>query len=250
MAEKKIPIEDPEVMNSNESSSGKGVTDKHQHATSEQGAQSATNDTEQEKSTEVQSGEHEEDGSTGPFSFFGKKGGEKTVPESSLKEAQEKYIRALADFENFKKRSVKERSDLLKYQGERVFIDLLEVVDNLDRAIEAADSYELTEDGQRLREGVALIHRMFLQVLKKWDVRGEAAIGETFDPQKHEAISQMPSSEFAAGVVMNELEKTYFYKDKLIRPGKVVVAMAPTAPQGEELTAESASEGSAGEAEE
>lgn len=235
MAEKKIPIEDvaevevskadtarDEQINgemSQGTSTGEGRGDEGR---GDDGRGEAPGE-ELRESEEESSGE---DSTATGFSFFGKKNSEKMVPESSLKEAQEKYLRALADFENFKKRSMKERSDLLKYQGERVFIDLLEVADNLDRALEAANSYELTEDGQKLREGVELIQRMFLQVLKKWEVRGEGAVGEPFDPQKHEAISQMPSAEFAPGVVMNELEKTYFYKEKLIRPGKVVVAMA------------------------
>lgn len=230
MAEKKIPIEDAaevEVSRTegahNEQANNEQASGETIQATSPEDNQGEVQEEQPRESQEASSSE--ESAATG-FSFFGKKNNEKMVPESSLKEAQEKYLRALADFENFKKRSMKERSDLLKYQGERVFIDLLEVVDNLDRALEAANSYELTEDGKKLREGVELIQRMFLQVLKKWEVRGEGAVGDPFDPQKHEAISQMPSAEFAPGMVMNELEKTYFYKEKLIRPGKVVVAMA------------------------
>ncbi len=240
MAEKKIPIEDAaEVeVSKTESAHDELTSGATIQATSPEENQGEIHDEQRLESEEASSSE--ESTATG-FSFFGKKNSEKMVPESSLKEAQEKYLRALADFENFKKRSMKERSDLLKYQGERVFIDLLEVVDNLDRALEAANSYELTQDGQKLREGVELIQRMFLQVLKKWEVRGEGAVGEPFDPQKHEAISQMPSAEFAPGVVMNELEKTYFYKDKLVRPGKVVVAMAaPT--EGTESSSEKSEE--------
>jgi molecular chaperone GrpE len=144
-----------------------------------------------------------------------------------VKEVQEKYLRALADLENYKKRTLKERSDLLKYQGERVFTDLLEVIDNFDRAIESSGNYELSDDGKQLLEGLQLIHRMFVQVLEKWQVRGESAVGQQFDPQKHDAISQLPSTDFKPGEVMNELEKGYYYKDKLIRPAKVVVATAP-----------------------
>ncbi|MCB0321440.1 MAG: nucleotide exchange factor GrpE [Bdellovibrionales bacterium] len=141
--------------------------------------------------------------------------------EAELRDAKERYLRALADLDNVKKRTAKERSDLLKYQGERIFLDLLEVVDNFDRAMENVEA-----DSDTLREGVALIHRMLKQVLVKWDVQGESAVGKKFDPTQHEAISQMPSAEAEPGTIVNELEKPYFYKDKLIRPGKVVVSVA------------------------
>ncbi|MCI5065547.1 nucleotide exchange factor GrpE [bacterium] len=152
--------------------------------------------------------------------------GDYDVLNAQLREVQEKYIRALADFENYKKRVTKERSDLLKYQGERVFVDLLPVVDNFDRALEASGNYDLSEDGKKLQEGFELIHKMFVQVLEKWQVKGESAVGEPFDPEKHEAISQLPSEEHDDGVIMNELEKAFYYKGKLIRHAKVVVSKA------------------------
>lgn len=161
---------------------------------------------------------------------------------NALKEMEQKYLRALADFENFKKRSLKERSDLLKYQGEKVFIDLLGVVDNFDRALENAQA-----EPAQLREGVELIHRMFDQVLAKWDVKSEAAVGTPFDPNKHEAISQMPSEEHPPGTVVNELEKAFYYKDKLIRPAKVVVSLAA---EGKDSTDESETLGEADSSEE
>ncbi len=147
--------------------------------------------------------------------------------DSQAREFKEKYLRALADFENFKKRTLKERSDLLKYQGEKVFLDMLEVVDNIDLALQHAEA-----EPEKLREGVELIHKMFVSTLDKWGVRASSALGKPFDPNEHAAISQIPDGEAEPGTVINELKKAYFYKDKLLRPSEVVVSVAP--PEGGE----------------
>ncbi len=141
---------------------------------------------------------------------------------SELAELQDKHLRLLAEFENYRKRVTKERGDLLRYQGESIFQDLLEVADNFDRALSFADSNE-----EQLRQGLELIDKVLKDILKKWDVRGESAIGKQFDPRLHSALSQVPTPNAAPGTVLNELKKCYFYKDKLIRPAEVVVSMAP-----------------------
>lgn len=140
--------------------------------------------------------------------------------KAEAQENREKYLRALADFENYKKRVIRERSELLKYQGERAFRDILEVMDNLELAL----SHRETGDVDKFREGVTLIHKLFIDVLHRWDVRGESGIGEIFDPTKHNAISRVPDPEAPAGTIVNELKKAYYYKDKLLRPAEVVVA--------------------------
>ncbi len=139
-----------------------------------------------------------------------------------------KYLRALADFENYKKRVLKERSDLLKYQGEKIFYDILEVVDNLDLAL----AHENT-DPANLRAGLELIHKRFREILHRWDVRGASAVGKEFDPNIHNAISKIKVGDAKPGTIINELKLTYFYKDKLLRPGEVVVV------EGEAMAAES-----------
>ncbi|RMG39252.1 MAG: nucleotide exchange factor GrpE [Candidatus Dadabacteria bacterium] len=142
--------------------------------------------------------------------------------ERELQDLRQKYLRALADLENYKKRAVKERSELIKYQGENILADMVEVLDNLDRALEHSE-----QDPASLKEGVELIHRMFVDTLGKWQVRGESLVGQKFDPEKASAISQVQSEEYPPNTVVNELKKPYFYKDKLLRPGEVVVAVAP-----------------------
>ncbi len=141
---------------------------------------------------------------------------------AELQDASEKQLRVLADFDNFKKRAIKERSELQKYAGENLVVDLLEVLDNFERALENIDS-----DQTQFKEGVKLIHRMLGDVLRKHGIAAESAIGKKFEPQKHNALSQSPSESVETGHVVSELKKAYFYKDKLIRIGDVVVSSGP-----------------------
>jgi molecular chaperone GrpE len=139
-----------------------------------------------------------------------------------LADMRDRYVRLMADFENFKKRALKEQSELLKYQGERVIIDLLDVLDNLELALNHSSA-----DADKLKTGLEMIQKMFVERLGKWDVRGESGVGAPFDPQRHSAISRVPGADAKPGTIVGELKKAYFYKDKLIRPGEVVVAAEP-----------------------
>jgi len=139
--------------------------------------------------------------------------------EQELAEMRERYLRLMADFDNFKKRALKEQSELLKYQGERVVVDLLEVLDNLELAL-AHSSAEY----DKLKQGLEMVHKMFVERLGRWEIRGESSMGKDFDPHKHSAISRVPGNSAKPGTIVGELKRPYFYKDKLIRVGEVVVA--------------------------
>lgn len=139
--------------------------------------------------------------------------------EQELAEMKDRYLRLMADFENFKKRALKEQSELLKYQGERLVVDLLEVLDNLELAL-AHSSAEY----DKLKQGLEMVHKMFVERLGRWEIRGESSVGREFDPHRHAAISRVPGNSVKPGTVVGELKKPYFYKDKLIRVGEVVVA--------------------------
>ena len=141
--------------------------------------------------------------------------------EAELASLKQDYLRALAEQDNMKKRNTKERSELLKYQGERVIVDLLEVLDNLELALSQEDT--TLED---LKSGVEMIHKQFSGVFDKWEIKGHPGVGEAFDPQKHEALSTVPDAEVEPGTVIQELRKAYYYKDRLIRAGQVIVAKA------------------------
>jgi molecular chaperone GrpE len=138
---------------------------------------------------------------------------------AELSEYKDKYLRALADFQNLKERTVRERSELLKFQGEPVLLDIIPVLDNLELALQYADS-----DPQKILEGLKMIHKQFVDALERWGVKGVSGLGELFDPQRQNAISKVASADKEPGTVLQELKKAYFYKEKLIRVGEVVVA--------------------------
>lgn len=135
----------------------------------------------------------------------------------------DKYLRAVADLENYKRRAQKERSDLLRYAGENLARDLLEVVDNLELAL----NQNASASGSDILKGVEMIHKQFLSVLDRHSIKGEQAVGELFDPNKHQAVTAVPSEEYAPGTILEVFKKTYFFKDKLLRAGQVVVSRKP-----------------------
>lgn len=134
-------------------------------------------------------------------------------------ELKAKYIRALADFENYKKRAMKERSDVLKYQGEKILADIVQVVDNLELALGHKDA-----EPEKLVTGLEMIHRQFVDTLGRWDVRQKSVLGQPFDPNTQNALSKIPVADTEPGTVVNEFKKAYFYKDKLLRAAEVVVS--------------------------
>lgn len=161
--------------------------------------------------------------------------GEGGIPEAELlrmqaevKDSREKYLRTLAEFDNYKKRSIKERSDLIKYQGDKLVADLLPVLDDLERALEFKD-----QDPKGLIDGLQMIQKLFIDTLQKWEIKAQPQIGKPFDPVVSAAISQIPAQEGQeVGSVINEFRKPYFYKDKLIRLGEAVVATEPKKSEG------------------
>ncbi len=162
------------------------------------------------------------------FSKLDSESGESEDDESNistlkkeLREQKEKYLLLLADFDNFKKRVIKERSELVKYQGERVLFEIVEVLDNLERALEHKDS-----DESKLREGLELIHKQFVESLAKFEVIQVSTLGEAFDPNIQNALSIQQTSDVEPNRVVEEFKKAYKYKDKLLRPAEVVVSAA------------------------
>jgi molecular chaperone GrpE len=138
---------------------------------------------------------------------------------AELAEMKDKYLRTLADLENNRKRHVKERSELLKYQGDKILHDILEVADNLERALAEAE-----KDPNSLKDGVPLIYKLLMDTLAKWEVKPESGVGKPFDPAKYRALSRIAVDDAIPGTIISEMRKTYFYKDKLLRAGEVIVA--------------------------
>jgi molecular chaperone GrpE len=145
--------------------------------------------------------------------------------KKALKEAEEnrdRWMRAVADFENYKKRALQEKSKFLKYRNEELLRDLLTIVDNIERA---QMHCETTGRSDALADGVCMIAKMFREVLDRYGVKEMKALGETFDPHLHEAIARVPAANKPANQVVEEMEKGYMYQDRLLRPAKVVVSV-------------------------
>lgn len=140
----------------------------------------------------------------------------------------QKYLRLAADFENYRKRSAKEKADVVAYGNEELIKALLNVLDNLERALGHADE---NEDPKPVIEGVKLVHKQFLSCLEKFGVQFiEASPGQTFDPRLHQAIERVESPDFTPGLIISEMLPGYMLKDRLIRPALVVVSKGSNNP--------------------
>jgi molecular chaperone GrpE len=152
------------------------------------------------------------------------------VTAGELQAAKDRLLRTAADYENFRRRSAKEKQDLDRYAGERVIRDFLPVIDNLERALGHAD-VDAEDAGEGLREGVEMVVRQFQQALEKYGVAGFDSAGEKFDPERHEAIQQVESEEHDTGTVVTEFQRGYQIHERLLRPALVVVARNAADPE-------------------
>ena len=140
-----------------------------------------------------------------------------------LAEVEARGLRLLADYENFRKRALRERQEAARYGSQNLVKDLLSVVDNLDRAIGHAQQSE-GGDLQSLLHGVELVQREFSVVLAKHHVIEIEALGRPFNPALHEAMAQIDSETAEPNSIIDVLEKGYQLHDRLVRPSRVVVA--------------------------
>lgn len=154
---------------------------------------------------------------------------EETIPELSLEEKlqqenaalNDKYLRLFAEFDNFKRRTQKERAELLQTAGKDVIVSLLPVLDDFDRANKAIES---ATDINPIREGISLVHNKLKNLLAQKGLKEMESINTPFDTDNHEAITKIPApNEEMKGKVIDELEKGYTLNDKVIRFAKVVV---------------------------
>jgi len=151
--------------------------------------------------------------------------------EEEVKTLYDKLLRTQAEFENYKKRIEKEKSDLRKYAGEGILREIIHTVDNLEMAIKHASESDQSES---ISEGMEIILKQFLKSLERFGVKGFVSIGETFDPNRHEAMIQVESAEHEANTIIAESQKGYFLHGRLLRPALVSVTRAPQAEADEE----------------
>ena len=139
--------------------------------------------------------------------------------EKESKDHYERYLRAVAELDNYKKRAAREKADIIKYGKEDLVKDVLPFLDSLDRALEHKDS----NDAQAFKDGIALIQDQLLCCLKKHGVERIESAGADFDPNFHEALMQMDSADHQDNQVVSEMEKGYLLNGRLIRPSRVCV---------------------------
>ena len=154
--------------------------------------------------------------------------------DAEIADLKDKLLRALADIENLRRRSQKEREDALKYASANFARDMLSVADNLRRAIESIPE-EGDPDGAALVgfiEGIALTEKDLLSALERHKITKIEPMGEKFDPQFHEALFEIPTNDAASGTVMQVMETGYTIHDRLLRPAKVGIAKAAPADAG------------------
>ena len=150
-------------------------------------------------------------------------------------ELQERLLRSQAEMENFRRRTQKESQDAARYQSVPLIRDLLPFMDNLQRAIDAA---EQTGDTQKLIEGIKMVSVQLEQVLNSHNAEKIDPAGQSFDPNEHEALSQVPSPDHEPMTVIQVVEAGYRIHERIVRPAKVIVSCAPPepAPQAEETS--------------
>ncbi|MEE1226828.1 MAG: nucleotide exchange factor GrpE [Bacteroidales bacterium] len=142
-----------------------------------------------------------------------------------LDELNKKYLLLYSDFENFRKRTSKEKIELIQNAAENTIKDLLPVVDDYERALANFEKFE-DEKFVKAKEGIELIYNKLMSILTQKGLKPMNAKGEKFDENLHEAIAQMPAeSEEQKGVILDETTKGYYLHEKVIRYAKVVVAM-------------------------
>jgi molecular chaperone GrpE len=145
-------------------------------------------------------------------------------------EAQERYLRTLADFENFRRRTGREREDWRRQAQEALLREILPALDNFDRALAAPPARGADA---AFRTGVELIHRDFLAALERLGVRPFVAVGQPFDPSRHEAVGRVERTDVEDQTVLAEPVRGYLFQERVLRPAQVVVAVHPAAAEAD-----------------
>lgn len=155
----------------------------------------------------------------------------KKAAEAEIDALNERLLRLQADFENFRKRTLREKNELYRRANQDIIQEFLPVLDHLDLAIEAANTDNKGKDDVFF-EGVRLVSEQMLTVLKKFGVVPVDADGQQFDSNRHEAISHIASEEFHENMVITQVRRGYMLGDKLLRAAQVVVSSGARSTQG------------------
>ena len=148
---------------------------------------------------------------------------------SKAEEYWDRLLRQTADFDNFKKRAAREKTDAIKYANEGLLQKLIPIVDNFEMALAAASNENAAGSAQSLQQGVAMIQTQLRNALLDAGLEEIDATNKVFDPNLHEAVSQKETAEVPDGSVVQQLRKGYKFRERLVRPASVVVAKKPAA---------------------
>ncbi len=138
-----------------------------------------------------------------------------------VEEQQQRVLRVQADFDNFRRRTMKEKEELAQYASMKLIEQMLPIVDNFERALMAAES---NKDFDSFVKGIDMIFRLMGQTLEQEGLKPMMVVGEPFNPEFHQAVMQVESDEYEEGIVVEEIQKGYMMKDKVLRPAMVKVS--------------------------
>jgi molecular chaperone GrpE len=141
---------------------------------------------------------------------------------------RDRLLRTQADWDNYRKRSIREKEEAVKYASENVLEKLLPVLDSFEMGLQAAQT---ATEAKHIAEGMQMIFNQFQTLLKDLGVETIDAVGQPFDPHRHEALCQQESDKHEEGTVLGQMRKGYKLKDRLLRPASVFVAKKPELPQ-------------------
>jgi len=154
--------------------------------------------------------------------------------ENEIADLKDKLLRRAAEFENYKRRTENDQLNLLKYAAESFIIKLLPVVDDFERSLQHIDN---SSDTESIKKGLKLIYDKLVKVLDDQGVKRIESVGEPFDVNFHEALLQRKANDVAPHTVLDELEKGYMYKDRVIRHAKVIVSEEQEEQEGNDNSA-------------
>lgn len=176
---------------------------------------------EEKKEEETSAKEEKEPAKENKLKRFGKKK-DKTVEklEEKLADLEDKRVRQLAEFENFRKRSEKEKSAMFETGAKSVVEKILPVVDNFERGLAGLSEEERK---QPFAEGMNMVYKQLITELEKLEVKPIEAVGCEFNPELHNAVMQVESEEYESGIIAQELQKGYTYRDSVVRHSMVAV---------------------------
>jgi molecular chaperone GrpE len=140
----------------------------------------------------------------------------------------ERLVRTTADFDNYKKRAIREKQDAIRFANENLLEKLIPVLDSFDMALTATQGTQ-GEVGQSLKTGIAMVHQQLKSALTDSGLEEVDATGKPFDPNVHEAVSQQESAELPEGQVVQQLRRGYKLRERLLRPATVIVSKRPAA---------------------